>query len=75
MLDRELLQEKLDSSGISITFIADKMGISRGTFYNRMENGDYKASEILLLSDILQLNNDEREEIFLRQSGEGESGK
>ena len=37
MVDVGLLKNKIEESGIKITVLADKMGVSRDTFYNRLE--------------------------------------
>lgn len=65
MTDILSLREELDRSGISITFIAKKMGISREGLYNKLNNQtEFKASEIVALSEILNLSTDKRDKIF-----------
>jgi DNA-binding phage protein len=64
----ELLKEKISDSGISMTNIAKKSGIERGTLYNRLSGiGEFTASEIVGLSDTLHLSKAEREDIFLKR--------
>lgn len=65
MANVELLKEKINDSGMTITAIADKSGILRETLYNRMKSGDFYASEITALTKVLRLNRKERDEIFL----------
>lgn len=67
MVNVELLREKIDQSGMSITFISEKCGISRETFYNRMEKPDFKASEIVSLTNVLRLSREDRDLIFFNQ--------
>lgn len=67
MANVELLREKIEQSGMSITFISEKCGISRETFYNRMEKPDFKASEIVSLTNVLRLSREDRDLIFFNQ--------
>ena len=67
MVNVELLREKIDQSGMSITFISEKCGISRETFNNRMEKPDFKASEIVSLTNVLRLSREDRDLIFFNQ--------
>lgn len=64
-MNLDLLKAKIDEIGISITAIAEKMSLSRQSFYLKL-NGlrEFKASEMNKLSDILRLTNDERAFIF-----------
>lgn len=71
MTNTEELKVKIKKSGISITFIARKLGISREYFYKKMNNeADFKASEILAIARILGLNKKERDAIFFAEIGE-----
>ncbi len=65
MANIELLKEKINDSGMTITAIADKSGILRETLYNRMKSGNFYASEITALTKVLRLTRKERDEIFL----------
>ncbi|MCU6736461.1 toxin-antitoxin system, antitoxin component, Xre family protein [Diplocloster agilis] len=65
MTDTNALKESIDNSGMSITFIAQKMGITREGFYKKMNNNtEFKASEIARLKQVLNLSNSERDRIF-----------
>ena len=65
MLNTNLLREKINNSGITITALADKLGLTRETFYNRLANkSEFKASEIVKLTNILRLTKPERDAIF-----------
>ena len=61
----ELLKEKFEESGMTVTAIADKSGICRETLYNRMKSGNFYASEISALTKTLRLTRKERDDIFL----------
>ncbi len=66
MVNIDYLKEKIDSSGMTITAIARKSGILRETLYNRMSGkGDFTASEIVSLTNVLKLTKAERDKIFL----------
>ena len=64
MANVELLKEKIKESGMSISFLTEKMGVGRETFYKRMNNPDFRASEIVSLTRILRLTKKERDSIF-----------
>ena len=66
MTDFEMLLSKIKDSGITMVAIAEKTGIDRATIYNRLKGkGEFTASEIIALSDVLHLTNSERDHIFL----------
>ena len=66
MADIELLRRKIDDSGMTVTSIAKKSGIERETLYNRINSkGDFTASEIVSLTNVLNLTKAERDKIFL----------
>lgn len=65
MTNTELLKKKIEESGISITFLAEKCGISREYFYKKINNEtEFKQSEIAVLTNLLRLNQSERDSIF-----------
>lgn len=56
----------MEESGMTVTAIAKKAGILRETLYNRMNGkGDFTASEIVSLTEVLQLTRADRDKIFL----------
>lgn len=70
MANTELLREKIESSGITMTALAKKCGFSRGTLYNKLDSGDFKVSEMLSISNSLHLSMKERDDIFLNSESE-----
>lgn len=65
MTNTTKLKAKIAEVGISITFIASKIGISREGLYKKINNEtEFKASEIATIKDVLRLSNFERDEIF-----------
>lgn len=66
MPDILLLKNKIKESGMTIKAIAEKSGILRETFYNRLKgNGEFTASEIVALTKVLNLSASDRDQIFL----------
>ena len=66
MIDTDKLEEMIDESGFKKSFIAEKMGISRFSFWKKCNNiSEFKASEISKLCGILHITDlSEKEEIF-----------
>lgn len=67
MTDGAALKEAIRKSGLSITFIAYKMGCSRNRIYAIIAGADCTASEIAILTSLLQLTKEQRDQIFLTQ--------
>lgn len=71
MTDSKTLSDEIINSGITITAIAKKIGITREGFYKKLNNEtEFKASEISSLQDILRLTNKKRDEIFFAKEVE-----
>lgn len=69
MTDVELLKERIDASGLTIVWIATQMGLSREGLYRKLRGeSEFKASEIVQLSNLLHLDEVERGKIFLHDS-------
>lgn len=65
MTNSKLLSDEISNSGMTVTFIAQKIGITREGFYKKLNNStEFKASEIVALQSILRLSNNRRDEIF-----------
>lgn len=65
MVNIDLLEKRIRDSGMTMVTIAKKCGILRETLYNRLKGrGEFKASEILKLSEVLRLSVKERDSIF-----------
>lgn len=68
MTDTEKLKEKIQESGLIKSWIADKCGMSYGSFLNKLNNKtDFTAPEISTLKDLLHLDLQEVEDIFFGQ--------
>ncbi|MBM6824825.1 DUF739 family protein [Veillonella magna] len=59
------LKERIERSGITFTWIAKKLGITREGLYNKLQGkSEFKASEIGVLIDVLQLTPSEQQRYF-----------
>lgn len=66
MTNLEMLQSKINESGMTMVAIAEKSNINRATMYNRLNGvSEFTASEIVSLSNVLHLTKPERDKIFL----------
>ena len=62
----EKLKGIILNSGMTMTAISKKTGISRVTLYNRLNGiGEFTAPEIVALTRVLHLTKAVRDEIFL----------
>lgn len=68
MTNGEMLRKVIDESGVSITFLAEKMECSRTRIYAIINGSDCTASEIAGLSKLLHMNRKQRDDIFLSMS-------
>ena len=59
------LKEEIRGSGITLTTISSRIGISRESLYNKIERKtELTASEIVKLTEVLGLSTERRDEIF-----------
>lgn len=71
LTDSKKLNEIISESGITITAIASKLGITREGLYKKLNNEtEFKASEIIAMQGILHLTNEIRDEIFFAEKVE-----
>ena len=65
MTDTLMLRNAIKESGITLTSISEKMGLTREGLYNKLNGtSEFKASEIVKLSTLLHLSAETREKIF-----------
>ena len=65
MGDMTMLRRKIKDSGVTITAVADRIGVTRETLYNRLDGkSEFKASEISCLTNMLRLKKAEQDAIF-----------
>ena len=71
MTNSKMLSDVISESGMTITAISKKIGITREGFYKKLNNEtEFKASEILAIQEILHLTNEIRDEIFFAKKVE-----
>ena len=65
MTDTKLLRDQVDKSGLKYQFIAENLDLSRfGLSMKVDDKTEFKASEIIKLCDLLNIDNDLRDRIF-----------
>lgn len=65
MTNSEELKKIIKNSGLSKEYIADKLGICVYSLHKKINNQtEFKSGEIKILSDILNLDSNERDYIF-----------
>ena len=65
MVNYDLLRECIRKSGLRISFICDRLGLSREAFRLKMNGSrEFKVSEMKILCDVLELSPDMRDAIF-----------
>lgn len=68
MFDEKLFREKVEMSGVTITFIAEKVGISREALHRKLrKETEFKVSEVVKITNILKLTETERNNIFFAE--------
>lgn len=66
-VDTEYLEKLIDSKGLKKSFIAERLGISPGSFYNKSHNvSEFTFGEALELFNVLEATTEEREKIFVK---------
>ena len=68
MTKGEELRKAIKDAGVTIVYLAEKMGCSRNRVYSIMEGADCTATEIAALASLLHLTRDQRDQIFLSGS-------
>lgn len=65
MIDTELLQEKLNKSSFTMTFVAKELGITYQAFLDKVNNKrEFTYGEIISLGQLLHLKGKEVNKIF-----------
>ena len=68
MTDTALLDQAINDSGVTITFLADRLSCSRNRIYAIKAGAECTAKEIVMLSEALHLTKRQRDDIFLSSS-------
>lgn len=65
MINSELLKDKIKESGMKIQYVAIQIGLTPAGLYKKLNNGsEFKVSEIMALTRVLNLSSEERDAIF-----------
>ena len=66
MVDVKLLSKKIEESGLKREYIADQCGMTRTSFYNKVNNrSDFTTREVSRLCELLSITKlTEKETIF-----------
>ena len=65
----ELLKAKIDESGYKLQFLADRCGVTYPSLKNRLNGSvEFRVDEMRILSELLRLNDVERNAIFFAQN-------
>ena len=68
MANVQALKDSIKESGIPTAEVARRSGMLRETLYNRLAGrGDFKASEIVALTNVLHLTREQRDNIFFAE--------
>lgn len=76
MTNVNMLRERINASGLKLSYIAEQLGIKYNTLMSKLSNQrEFKITEILTLCKILEIDNEAREEIFFANYVDNESTK
>lgn len=65
MVDTQLLDEKIEQSGLYLKYIIEKLGLSRNGFdKKRKGKTPFRTAEIYVLCDLLKLSEEDKSLIF-----------
>lgn len=65
MPNTQLLDERIEQSGLKVGFITEKLGLSRNGFDKKKKGKTpFRAAEIYVLCDLLKLSEEDRQDIF-----------
>lgn len=61
-----VLKDKVKESGLKKSYIAERLGITRQSFSNKLNGvSDFKIEEMSNMCEVLDLSEEERDNIFL----------
>lgn len=68
MVNAQLLDKKIEESGYKINFLLEKLGLSKSGFLLKRKNQrPFRSAEIYVLTDFLNLSEEEVKEIFFAE--------
>jgi len=64
-INSDLLNTKIEESGLKLGYISDTIGISRQALSKKINNKtSFRISEVYVMCDLLHLDADDRKKIF-----------
>ena len=70
MTNTKLLEEAIARSGLKKGYIAERLGVSRAGLTNLIQNrAEFRASQMTLMEEILNLTPEEKNAIFFAKDG------
>lgn len=67
MVDTQQLMKRISERGLKLQYVSEQMGLSRPGFSNKLYGRmEFKVSEVLQLSRMLELSPEERNAIFFK---------
>lgn len=65
MVNSELLKKKIEQSGMKVKYVAVQIGLTPAGLYKKISNeSEFKVSEVLAITRVLNLSSSERDAIF-----------
>lgn len=65
MVNTQLLDDRIEQSGLKVGFIVEKLGLSRNGFdKKRKGKTPFRTAEIYVICDLLKLTDDDKASIF-----------
>lgn len=65
MVNTQLLDEKIEASGLKNSFIYEKLGISKTAYCKKKNNKTpFRLSEIYVICDLVKIPDEEKSSIF-----------
>lgn len=70
MTNTKLLEEAIARSGLKKGYIAERLGVSRAGLFNLINNrAEFRASQMNIMEEILNLTPAQKDAIFFAKSG------
>ena len=70
MTDVNALKNAINEQGMTISSLARIIGMNKQTLFNRMDDPDFRVSEIEAISEALHLSDIDRNKIFFAIKGD-----
>lgn len=71
MTNVTLLRQKIDDSGLKMSFIAEQLNMTPQGLYKKLQNGsDWLFSQVMIIKKLLQLSDEEVNIIFFNDDVE-----